>query len=66
MAEMFRMASFPSLAEFYRYATDDVVTKGAPGLADLGIEPMTLQKVGIRTLRRYRRHIYHDDIVEER
>lgn len=66
IASAFRLASLPNTTEFYRYSLSEAVTKGAPGFAELGIEPATLERIGIRVLRRYRSHIYHDDIVEER
>lgn len=64
LSQLPRIAMLPNESEFYRYTLNDVVTKGALGFADLGIEPQTMETVGIRVLRRYRRHIYHDDIVE--
>jgi hypothetical protein len=45
--------------------THTQVTKGALGLADLGVEATPMERVGIRVLRRYRKHIYHDDLVED-
>ena len=42
------------------------VSKGAKGLADLGVQATPMERVGIRVLRRYRKHIYHDDIVDEK
>ena len=64
LAQLPRLAMFPNASEFYRYSTDEVVTKGAPGLAELGVDATPMETVGIRVLRRYRKHIFHDDIVE--
>lgn len=66
ISQMFRMGFLPNMTEFYRYTIDEDVTKGALGLEDLGVEPTTMESVGIHVLRRYRKHIYHDDIVDDK
>jgi len=59
---MARIAMLPNEEEFYRYAKDDVAVKGAPTLSDLGVKATPLEAVGLSILRRFRSHLYHDDI----
>lgn len=57
-----RIQMLPNEEEFYRYAVSDAPTKRAPGFAELGIEPARLEAKGLDILRRFRSHLYHDDI----
>jgi len=59
-----RLELAPNEEEFFRYSLDDVQTKGAPGLAALGVDATSLETIGINVLRKYRDHIYHDDAIE--
>lgn len=59
-----RLEMLPNEEEYFRYALDDVPTRGAAGLAELGVTPSTLESVGINVLRKYRPHVYHDDILD--
>jgi NADH dehydrogenase (ubiquinone) 1 alpha subcomplex subunit 9 len=57
-----RMPTLPNEEEFYHYSYSDVQTRKALGLSDLGVTPTRLEEVGLNILRRYRSHLYHDDI----
>lgn len=59
---MARIGILPNEEEFYRYARSDVATKGALGLSDLGVDGTPLEAMGLNILRRFRSHLYHDDI----
>ena len=62
LAGFARLESLPNEEEFYKYANSDVKTKRAPGLAELGVNATRLEEIGLHILRRYRSHLYHDDI----
>lgn len=38
---------------------------GLPGLLDLGVKPTTVETVAIQFLRRFRKHIFHDEHLED-
>lgn len=59
-----RLESLPNEEEFFRYALDDKKSYRAPGLEELGIKKTTMESIGINVLRKYRPHVYHDDIVD--
>lgn len=40
--------------------------EGLPGLPDLGVEMTPAGKVAITFLRQYRKHIYHDEHIEDK
>lgn len=42
------------------------VPEGLPGLPDLGVQRTTIDTVAIQFLRRFRKHVFHDEHVSER
>jgi len=62
LAGMPRLKILPNEEEFYQYSVDDVVSKKSAGLGTLGVAQTQLESVGLTILRRYRSHLYHDDI----
>lgn len=62
LAGLPRLKILPNEEEFYQYATSDVVSKKIATLETLGVPQTQLEAVGLTILRRYRSHVYHDDI----
>lgn len=58
-----RLESLPNEEEYYRFGMDDKAT-GLPGLEALGTKATPLETIGINVLRKYRPHVYHDDILD--
>ena len=56
--------SQPNTATGHSYALDDKKGYRTPGLEDLGITKTNMESIGINVLRKYRPHVYHDDIVD--
>ena len=42
----------------------DFIAHRTPGLEELGIKKTPMESIGINVLRKYRPHVYHDDIVD--
>lgn len=53
-----------TVEDVIREGTNDVPSRDAPGLQDLGITPVSLESVALNFLRRYRAARHHDDIRE--
>lgn len=63
LMELSPLDPFVTREEFHRYITSDKLS-GLPGLAELGITPSAMDKIALSYLRRYRRHVVHDEILQ--
>lgn len=64
-ARLYELSPLDPLAtreEFWRYVVSDKVTES--GLKDLGITPTQMEKIGLSYLRRFRRNVVHDEILQ--
>ena len=48
-----------------RSSLDEELSRGALVASDLGISPRAIETIAIGSLRRYRSHTFHDDLLEE-